>query len=37
MWGRSDLELLKIPSINGHDSFIVDHENFGNALAKFFK
>ena len=31
------VELLKLPSINGHDSFLVDHENFGSALAKFFK
>ena len=34
---KYSVELLKLPSINGHDSFLVDHENFGSALAKFFK
>ena len=34
---KYSVELLKLPSINGHDSFLVDHENFGSALAEFFK
>ncbi len=34
---KFSVDLLKLPSINGHDSFLVDHENFGSALAKFFK
>ena len=34
---KYSVELLKVPSINGHDSFLVDYENFGSALAKFFK
>ena len=34
---KYSVDLLKLPSINGHDSFLVDNENFGNALAKFFK
>ena len=34
---KYSVELLKLPSINGHDSFLVDHENFGSALADFFK
>ena len=34
---KYSVELLKLPSINGHDSFLVDRENFGSALAEFFK
>ena len=34
---KYSVDLLKLPSINGHDSFLVDNENFGSALAKFFK
>ena len=34
---KYSVDLLKLPSINGHDSFLVDNENFGKALAKFFK
>ena len=34
---KYSVELLKLPSINGHDSFLVDHESFGSALANFFK
>jgi homoserine O-acetyltransferase len=34
---KYDVKLLKLPSINGHDSFLVDHNNFGAALADFFK
>ena len=34
---KHNVDLLKLPSINGHDSFLVDHENFGNSLAKFLK
>ncbi len=34
---KFNADLLKLPSINGHDSFLVDHESFGDALAKFYK
>ena len=34
---KYSVDLLKLPSINGHDSFLVDNENFGSALSKFFK
>jgi len=34
---KHNVALHKLPSINGHDSFLVDHENFGKALAPFFE
>ncbi len=33
--GRA-LEFIELPSVQGHDSFLVDHERFGPILAKFF-
>ncbi len=32
-----DVSIKKLPSLNGHDSFLVDHENFGPNIKKFLE
>ncbi len=32
-----ELEFIELPSVQGHDSFLVDHERFGPILAAFFE
>lgn len=32
-----EVEFAELPSVQGHDSFLVDHERFGPILAGFFK
>ena len=30
-----DASIKKLPSLHGHDSFLVDHENFGSSIKEF--
>lgn len=32
-----DVSIKKLPSLNGHDSFLVDHENFGSSIKEFLE
>ena len=32
-----DVSIKKLPSLNGHDSFLVDHENFGSSIKDFLE
>ncbi len=33
---KIDCELIKLESVQGHDSFLVDTDNFGPAIHSFF-
>ena len=32
-----DVSIKKLPSLHGHDSFLVDHENFGSSIKEFLE
>ena len=32
-----DVSIKKLPSLNGHDSFLVDHDNFGSSIKEFLE
>ena len=32
-----DVSIKKLPSLSGHDSFLVDHENFGSSIRAFLE
>ena len=32
-----DVSIKKLSSLHGHDSFLVDHENFGSSIKEFLE
>jgi homoserine O-acetyltransferase len=32
-----DVKLIRLPSIQGHDSFLVDYDRFGPAVGSFLR